>query len=91
LIRVGIEQEPPPSVIDDQVGGIALDPITRTNFNDFSIGRTEQRKDVEQDSVLSILRVTAKFDVQKLGQTDTASCEILVVQTKKELRDLSIG
>ena len=90
LSRIAVEQKPLLSMIDDQVRGIAFDSITRADFQNSPIGRTEQGHDIEENSILTILREALELDIREARQLGSDSNQVLILQTKEDLGDLCI-
>jgi hypothetical protein len=55
LICVAVNQEPIPSMVDDQIGGVALEPIAGTDFNRSTVRSPDERKNQMENSIFSVL------------------------------------
>jgi hypothetical protein len=42
-------------MIDDEIRSVALDPVACTNLDNLSIGRPEDREQIQQDPILAVL------------------------------------
>jgi hypothetical protein len=78
-------------VVDDEIRGIAFDPIPGTDLHDSAIGGSEQREDVQQDAVFSILGIAAKLHVGEGRQILRVLTALLILQAEEDLPDLANG
>jgi hypothetical protein len=70
LVRVSIEQNTAPTKTAQQCRRIAFDRCTTTDLDDSSLVDPGSGQDVEQDPILTILRVTTRLKVAGPGARD---------------------
>jgi hypothetical protein len=86
-----VDQEASPAVIDDEVRGIAFDPVPGADLYDSAIGCPEQREQVQQDAAFPVLRVAAELHVRERRQILRAVPPLLILQAEKHLPELASG
>ena len=92
IVGIAIKQVPPPAVIDDQVGGVALDAGAGADFEASPAFGSDDREQVEQDSILLKLGILPEAHLFEARQWMLRhSTQSLVVLLEDQLGHLRIS
>jgi hypothetical protein len=65
-------------VIDDQIGRVAFQAAACADLDRSAVFRAQEREEIEQDTVLAVLRVAAKLDIRQRGQRRSGRTQLQV-------------
>jgi hypothetical protein len=75
-LLVSINEQPGPTMIECQIGAVAVDPVNSAYVHEGPVGASDRRKKIQQQSIFLKLRIISKTNFTK-RQVD-ACCESLL-------------